>query len=134
MTRDQVKAIMPIMTAFVEGKRIEVLGRNHEWSGEKTDELTFELDPSRYRIAADPTLRPFAFPEEALPYVGRIVVQMEGDEVVLAGPLTIKRHSVRWLHIEGVYFAAYEATEKLAWADEPNKGQPVGIVESDKAY
>ncbi len=62
MTRDRIKKLLPIITAFAEGKTIEVKDANNKW-GEITDPY-FDGDPEAYRIKQESKYRPFESAEE----------------------------------------------------------------------
>lgn len=62
MTRDRIKKLLPIITAFAEGKTIEVKDTNNKW-GEITDPY-FDGDPEAYRIKQESKYHPFESAEE----------------------------------------------------------------------
>lgn len=62
MTRDRIKKLLPIITAFAEGKTIEVKDINNKW-GEITDPY-FDGDPEAYRIKQESEYHPFESAEE----------------------------------------------------------------------
>ena len=62
MTREEAKDFLPIITAFAEGKTIEVMNTSGHW-----DEINipnFDVDPKKYRIKPKPIYRPFKDAEE----------------------------------------------------------------------
>ena len=62
MTREEAKKLLPIITAFAEGKTIEVMNTSGHW-----DEINipnFDVDPKKYRIKPKPKYRPFKDAEE----------------------------------------------------------------------
>lgn len=62
MTREEAKDFLPIITAFAEGKTIEVMNTSGHW-----DEINipnFDVDPKKYRIKQKPKYRPFKDAEE----------------------------------------------------------------------
>lgn len=62
MTREEFKNVMPIITAFVEGKTIQYRDRdNGEWRDICEQLYTTDLfnNPSDFRIKPEPTYRPF---------------------------------------------------------------------------
>lgn len=61
MTRKEIKDLLPIMQAYVEGKTIQYRV-NKEW--EDIDNPSFNDLPSEYRIKPEPTYRPFKDKEE----------------------------------------------------------------------
>ena len=61
MTRETAKKLLPIIKAFSEGKQIQFFGGTI-WEDRNT--LSFDSDPSRYRIKPEPKYRPFKSVEE----------------------------------------------------------------------
>ena len=62
MTREELKEIMPILTAFVDGKTIQIYDHNKEkWMDEREQLHTADLYlwPSDFRIKPEPNYRPF---------------------------------------------------------------------------
>ena len=63
MTREEAKAKLPIIKAFIEGKKIQVFDDEKGWV--ETEYLLFNLSPNYYRIKPEPkkfdpkTLKPF---------------------------------------------------------------------------
>ena len=54
MNRETAKALLPIIQAFAEGKTIESSNtRGSDWFEHKED-VTFNLEPTRYRIKPEP--------------------------------------------------------------------------------
>ena len=64
MTRDRIKELLPVITAFAEGKTIEIKNRKNEWN--ETDDPYFVGDPKAYRIKPEPKYRPFESAKEFL--------------------------------------------------------------------
>ena len=64
MTREQAKAMLPIMKAFAEGKTLQyrVNNKNNEW--EDINNPAFNDLPSEYRIKPEPKYRPFKSRDE----------------------------------------------------------------------
>lgn len=62
MTKEQAKEFLPIITAFAEGKTIEVEDDEGKW----TEVLcpVFRNIPEKYRIKPNPNYRPFRNAEE----------------------------------------------------------------------
>lgn len=58
MNRSEAKDLLPIIQAFLEGRKIEYreLGEEH-WSGTSTP--TFDIESNEYRIKREPKYRPF---------------------------------------------------------------------------
>lgn len=57
MTPQRAKELLPIITAFAEGKTIQYLNTSNEW--EADEDLNFGSTPFRYRIKPEPKLRPW---------------------------------------------------------------------------
>ena len=67
MTREEAKEILPIITAFVDGKTIQTYLRGSgKWIavGEHLDMSDLSAWPSDYRIKPEPKYRPFKNAEE----------------------------------------------------------------------
>lgn len=68
MTRENVKKNMDIISAFAEGKVIQILNERGEWIDlTERDGLpmgTLEEEPNIFRIKPEPKFRPFANAEE----------------------------------------------------------------------
>lgn len=62
MTREQAKAILPIIQAYAEGKTIQYRTSNNEWVD--TYKPSFSDSSSNYRIKPEPKYRPFKTKEE----------------------------------------------------------------------
>lgn len=62
MTREQAKAILPIIQAYAEGKTIQYRTSNNEWVD--TYKPSFSNSSSNYRIKPEPKYRPFKTKEE----------------------------------------------------------------------
>ena len=54
MNREQAKALLPIITAFAEGKEVQFLTSTHEWHKDKLENISFQYEPERYRIKPEP--------------------------------------------------------------------------------
>ena len=64
MTREEIKAMLPIMQAFAEGKTLQyrVNEETNEWKD--IDNPAFNDLPSEYRIKPEPKYRPFKSRDE----------------------------------------------------------------------
>lgn len=62
MTRENAKALLPIILAYAEGKVIQIINPSGEWID--NNEPLFNCDYSIYRIKPAPTYRPFKDAEE----------------------------------------------------------------------
>lgn len=63
MTREETKQLLPIITAFSEGKTIQY-NAGGVWEDINAKDVRFNAFPSYYRIKPEPTYRPFANEEE----------------------------------------------------------------------
>ena len=61
MTRDEAKAILPLMEAYSKGKTIQIKNQD-KWVD--LIEATFGASPDKYRIKPEPKYRPFKSREE----------------------------------------------------------------------
>ena len=66
MKREQVRAMMPILQAFIDGKKIEgrPKGFSNDFEGWVSIDEISGLDSIEYRIKPEPTYRPFKDAEE----------------------------------------------------------------------
>ena len=62
MTREEVKKLLPVLQAFVDGKTIQYKGGSEEITDLAIG--NFERNAENYRIKSTPTYRPFANAEE----------------------------------------------------------------------
>lgn len=62
MTREEAKDLLPIITAFAEGKTIEVMNISGHW--EEINIPNFDVDSKKYRIKPKSKYRPFKDAEE----------------------------------------------------------------------
>lgn len=61
MNRNEAKKLLPVITAFAEGKTIQIERNNGKWE-DTGDEVSFVLNPSSYRIKPKPLERWLATP------------------------------------------------------------------------
>lgn len=61
MTREDIKAMLPVLQAFAEGKEIEIRVKD-KWY--RVLEICNETNPQDYRIKPEPKYRPFKDAEE----------------------------------------------------------------------
>ena len=62
MTKEQAKELLPVITAFAEGKTIEVKNSKNEWN--EIDDPHFDVNPKLYRVKQEPKYRPFESAKE----------------------------------------------------------------------
>lgn len=65
MNREHWKSMLPIITAFAEGKRVQFHQDKEVWINLKKN-VDFQEHPSNYRIAPEPKLRPWKSEEVPL--------------------------------------------------------------------
>ena len=63
MNRSQAKELLPIIQAYVDGRKIEYREKGEEYWG-VTNTPTFNIDSNEYRIKPEPKYRPFKDKEE----------------------------------------------------------------------
>ena len=67
MTREEAKQLLPIITAFAEGKKIQYNLNTIGWGDiGKHDLLDFSGSPKNYRIKPEPKYIPFTFEDREL--------------------------------------------------------------------
>ena len=62
MKREEAKEFLPIIQAFVEGKKIETFDILLGWM--ETDNIDFKMSYKQYRVKPEPKYRPFITKEE----------------------------------------------------------------------
>ena len=134
MTREELKKLMPILTAFVEGKTIQCYDHNKgKWMDEREQLHTADLYiwPSDFRIKPEPTYRPFKDGSECFEAMQKQDafgwVKIKGDPFnMIIGIAEVNECNV---FMSGSRFEApfdyKEAFEKLTFED----GTPFGMKE-----
>lgn len=65
MTREDLINAMPIIKAFIDGKKLQYKDLNHEWEDLEVNDLDLDdFVESAWRIMPEPKYRPFANAEE----------------------------------------------------------------------
>ena len=59
MNREQAKELLPIIQAFAEGKRVQIIDKNGEWINCSCINFEFNSSPNSFRIKPEPKYRPF---------------------------------------------------------------------------
>jgi hypothetical protein len=79
MTREHVKAMLPIIQAFAEGKKIQFRLHNTRPWGDTNEQigLSFTYLPDQYRIKPEPKLVPFTYDDHSL-FSGRWIKPRTG--------------------------------------------------------
>jgi hypothetical protein len=75
MRRKTVKALLPILTAYAEGKTIQYRYYSDNWDNEVGEDGIFNLSADAYRIKPEPKYRPYNN-EEMRNLVGKAVVHV----------------------------------------------------------
>lgn len=131
MNREEAKKILPILTAFVEGKNIQVFTNTGIWM-DSNDIGLYSLGswPEGYRIKPEPTYRPFKDGAECWETVqkeGFDWVKIKGDPTNLSVGIAVVNECEMFL--SGAYskkgIGYKEAFEKLTFVD----GTPFGMKE-----
>ena len=121
MTREEAKALLPIMQAFAEGKTIEFRACDREWKVTNTPTWSSHLF---YRIKPEPKYRPFKTQEECWNEMQKHqpfgwVRSIKSDNLYLIDSISDEIHYNRT-------FASYnESFEWVKFVD----GTPFGIKE-----
>ena len=131
MTREQVKEILPILQAFVEGKEIQSLTSDNRWvdGGEFLSKFDIEVmvtNPEFFRIKPQPKYRPFQSAEECWQEMQKHQpfgwVKTEAGEYRFIDRVTSEIH----LADQGKSYSAFcGALESFTFAD----GEPFGAKE-----
>lgn len=109
MTEKEAKELLPIITAFAEGKRIEVKGSYGEWV--EVISPDFGNGPKNYRIKSVPKYRPFNNAEECW---------QEMQKHQPFGWIKFRKQEDGYIHFEtirdaGIYFDSLDVTFKEAF-------------------
>ena len=133
MNREQAKRVLPILTAFVEGKTIQSYDHNTgEWmdEGEQLHTNSLSVRPSDFRIKPETTYRPFKDGAECWEKVqkeGFDWVKIKGDPTNLSVGIAVVNEFD--IFLSGAYsekgIGYEEAFEKLTFVD----GTPFGMWE-----
>lgn len=119
MTREEARQAAEVLTAFADGKKIEIACKGeNDWAPllfPDAPDMGFDFDENDYRIAKEPQYRPFKSAEECWnemlkhqPF-GWAIVKRDGERIALTY-LT-----------DGHWFA--DMLEKMNFAD----GEPFGV-------
>lgn len=91
MTREEIKTILPIITAFAEGKTMEVENVSGNWH--EINDPVFDGRPESYRIKTEPKHRPFSNAEECW-------AEMQKHQPL--GWVKFKGEEKSYIHCEGI--------------------------------
>lgn len=124
MTEKEAKELLPIITAFAEGKRIEVKGSYGEWV--EVISPDFGNGPKNYRIKSVPKYRPFNNAEECW---------QEMQKHQRFGWIKFRKQEDGYIHFEtirnaGIYFDSLDVTFEEAFDYYTFiDGSPFGVKE-----
>lgn len=131
MHRNKLKAILPALEAFANGKTIQFRSEKREWTDLLDDEIV--IDPwYDFRIKPDPKYRPFSSQKECLGEMMKHqpVGYIQGDErvlyVLMVDDSFIYHLSNGAKQKEVVFTPFMEAMEQMKFLD----GTPFGIEDS----
>lgn len=126
MTREQAKDFLPIITAFAEGKTIEVMNTSGHW--EEINIPNFDIDPKKYRIKPELKYRSFKNTEECWNEMQKHqpfgwVKDMDGSKFIIE---TVNSDGSLYVSDDGTcYFS--EMLKNYTFAD----GTPFGVLEEE---
>ena len=135
MTREELKIVMPILTAFVEGKTIQSYDHNKwKWKDEVEHLHTADLFvcPFDFRIKPEPKYRPFKDGAECWE-----IVQQEGfDWVKIKGDPTNLSVGIAEVNESNVILSGSRSEEPLGYEEAFEKltfvdGTPFGMKEDE---
>ena len=127
MKREQVRAMMPILQAFIDGKKIE--GRPKGFSNDfegwvSVDEIS-GLDSIEYRIKPEPKYHPFANAEECWQEMQKHKPFGWVKSTLFKDLALVKRVTTLYVEINRDIIDYKDALEKFTFAD----GTTFGIKE-----
>lgn len=127
MTKDQAKLFLPIITAFAEGKTIQMKGADDKW--QVSVNPGFTRNPKNYRIKPELKYRPFKNSEECW-------AEMQKHQPF--GWIKFKNGESGYIHFEtirndGIYFNSIsmnfeESLDYYTFID----GSPFGVKEEQE--
>lgn len=119
MTREQAKSVLPIITAYAEGKDVEHKNDYGVWS--KVNNGFAFVDPAdRYRIAPEKKYRPFTM-NEIMPHRERWIKYKNDSDSVF-------RFTGIWRNGVSNYGSFYNYADALEMFTFEN-GEPLGVLE-----
>ena len=125
MKRQQAKELLPIISAFAEGKTIQYYYEGEGWVDVKPNEVAdFSDNPSKYRIKTGPTYRPFKTKAECWQEMQKHQpfgwVNYNGYRVNIAA---VTRTSITFTNNKGLNFTFEHIFKECTFAD----GAPFGV-------
>ena len=127
MKREQVRAMMPILQAFVDGKEIE--GRPKGFSNDfegwvSVDEIS-GLDSIEYRIKPEPKYRPFNDAKECWQEMQKHQPFGWVKSTLFKDLALVKRVTTLYVEINREIIDYKDALDKFTFADDNNFGVKV---------
>ena len=123
MTREQAKELLPIITAYVEGKTIEVKDRQNNWN--KIKDPNFDEYPMLYRIKPESKYRPFKDAEECWQEMQKHKPFGWVKSTLFKDLDLVNRVTTLYVEINRDIIDYKDALEKFTFADDNNFGVKV---------
>lgn len=123
MTREQAKELLPIITAYVEGKTIEVKDRQNNWN--KIKDPNFDEYPMLYRIKPEPKYHPFKNVEECWQEMQKHQPFGWVKSTLFKDLDLVKRVTTLYVEINRDIIDYKDALEKFTFADDTPFGVKV---------
>ena len=120
MTREQAKELLPIITAYVEGKTIEVKDRQNNWN--KIKDPNFDEYPMLYRIKPESKYRPFKDAEECCQEMLKHKPFGWVKSTLFKDFALVKRVTTLYVEINREIIDYKDALDKFTFADGTNFG------------
>ena len=120
MTREQAKELLPIITAYVEGKTIEVKDHQNNWN--KIKDPNFDEHPMLYRIKPEPKYRPFANAEECWQEMEKHQPFGWMKSTLFKDLALVERVTTLYVEINRDIIDYKDVLEKFTFADDTNFG------------
>ena len=123
MTRENAKALLPIIKAYAEGKVIQIINPSGEWID--NNEPLFNCDYSFYRIKQKVKFRPFANAEECWAEMQKHQPFGWVKSTLFKDFALVKRVTTLYVEINREIIDYKDALDKFTFADGNNFGVKV---------
>lgn len=125
MTRGEIKTILPIITAFAEGKTMEVKNVSGYWH--EINDPVFDGRPESYRIKTEPKHRPFSNAEECWAEMQKHeqLGWVKFDDEKADGYIHIEAVRDNGLYFSSIHIGFEDVFKRYTFVD----GSPFGIKE-----
>ena len=123
MTRENAKALLPIIKAYAEGKVIQIINPSGEWID--SNEPLFNCDYSIYRIKPEPKYSPFKDAEECWKEMLKHKPFGWVKSTLFKDFALVKRVTTLYVEINRDIIDYKDALEKFTFADDNNFGVKV---------